>query len=71
MKCAAIFIPIPAVCFVWFCLVLPFLLLRNEWKEFMSFAEEVKKTEKVCAMVSVRPCVYGRASSEHSLVFDK
>lgn len=22
-------------------------LLRNEWKEFMSFAEEVKKTEKV------------------------
>lgn len=23
------------------------LLPRNEWKEFMSFAEEVKKTEKV------------------------
>lgn len=23
------------------------ILTRNEWKEFMSFAEEVKKTEKV------------------------
>lgn len=24
---------------------------RNEWKEFMSFAEEVKKTEKVSGQV--------------------
>lgn len=32
--------------------VLPIFLGSNEWKEFMMFAEEVKKTEKVRSFVS-------------------